>query len=152
ARRWYSSDARVNQPVRPGEWVIAIAATISATTGLQAFLQRHGLRGLPRKRPAVALQRGAGVAVVGGAEEQTQDLRHVVLVHPEVHQPAGILVADRLVLLLAEPELARQAFQVGEPARPQRRVPADVVHHRVRRQRLVAALDVTHSAPTPRWP
>ncbi|OLD77662.1 MAG: hypothetical protein AUG87_03680 [Candidatus Rokubacteria bacterium 13_1_20CM_4_70_14] len=27
---WYASGARVNQPVSPGEWVIAIAATIRA--------------------------------------------------------------------------------------------------------------------------
>src|SRR5687767_899556 len=84
-----SSGARENQPVRPGECVIAIAATMRATPlpALEARLQRHRLRGFFGVGELVVLESGAGVRVLGGAEEQAQDLRHQVLVHAEVHEP-----------------------------------------------------------------
>src|SRR5688572_191808 len=148
ASRWYSSEARVNHPVSPGEWVMAIAATISATRGLQPLLQGHRARRLLGERAPVALERRARVAVLRVAEEQPEDLGDVVLVDAEVHQPPGIAVADGLVLRAAEPELAGEALEVGEPARAQRGVLAHVVHHLVRRERLVAALDVAHHLRT----
>src|SRR6185369_7431295 len=144
ARRWYSSLARVNQPVSPGECVMAMAATISATRALQLLLQRQRPRGLFRERALVALERLAGVAVLGVAEEQAEDLRDIVLMHAQVHQPPGVLVADRLVLGPAQPELAAEALEVGFPARAQHGVLAHGVHHLVGRQGLVAALEVAH--------
>ena len=49
-----------------------------------------------------------------------------------------------LVFGLAQPELPRDALEVGLPAFPQEGGFPDVVDHLVRRQRLVAALHVTH--------
>src|SRR5499425_63213 len=82
---WYSSLARVNQPVSPGECVMAIAATTSATGCLQPPLQRQRALGLLGEGPLVAVQRLAGVAVLGVAEEQAEDLRHVILMNTQVH-------------------------------------------------------------------
>src|SRR4029450_8319076 len=134
----------MNQPVRPGEWVMAIAATISATPALQFCLKVHGLRRLHRERTLVALQRGAGVGGVRGPEEEAQDLRHVILMHAEIHHPLGVLIADGFVFLGRQPGLTGQARQITEPAGPERRVLADGVHHHIGRQGLVAALDVAH--------
>src|SRR5689334_14906546 len=97
ASRWYSSLARVNQPVRPGECVMAIAATTSATRALQPPLQGQRPLGLFGERALVALERLARVAVLHVAEEQAQDLRDIILMHAQVHQAPGVLVADRLV-------------------------------------------------------
>src|SRR5213080_4509765 len=92
----------------------------------------------------VALQRRARVGVLGVAEEQAQDLRDIVLVNAEVHEPFRVSVTDRLVLRAAQPELRRDPPEIREPARPKRGVAPDVEHHLVGRQRLVAAFDVTH--------
>src|SRR5712691_2602144 len=119
---------------------MAIAATISAMRRLQAGLHLEGLRRLLRKRAAVARQRLAAVAVLRVPEEQAEDLRDIILVDAEVHEAPGILVADRLVLGAAQPELAGEALQVAQPPRAEPGVLADGVHHRVGRQRLVAAL------------
>src|SRR5213592_4732987 len=111
---------------------------------LPSRLQRHCLRRLLREGAPVALERGARVLVLGGAEEEAQDLGDVILVDTEVHEPLGVLIPDRLVLRAAQTELLRDPGEVGEPARPKRRVAPDVEHHLVGRQRRVAALDVTH--------
>src|SRR5262245_40214094 len=104
ARRCCSSGAAANQPVRPGECVIAIAATTSAMLSLlagpprargRAAGEREGAGRLLRIRALVGLERGMGVAVRGGAEEQAEDLRHVVLVHAHLVEPAHVLVAER---------------------------------------------------------
>src|SRR5436190_1931995 len=107
-------------------------------------LQRHGLGRLARERALVALERGARVAVLGGAEEEAQDLRHVVLVDAEIHEPPRILGLDGVDLRAAQPELARESLEVGQPALAQPRVAAYVEYHLIQRQGLVAALDATH--------
>src|SRR5436309_246161 len=132
---------------------MAMAATISATLAPGGARRRRRVEArVQRERPGrlfgegalVALQGGAGVAVLRCAEEQSQDLRDVVLVYAEVHEAAWIPGLGRLDLRPAQRELARQRLEVGQPARAQARVATHVEHHLVQRQRLVAALDVTH--------
>src|SRR5439155_8367414 len=111
---------------------------------LEAGLERHRLRRFLRARALVALERGARVAVVRGAEEEPQNLRHVVLVDAQVHHPLRVLVAHGLVLGAAQAELTGDALEVGQKSRPQGRITTDVIDHFVGRQGLVAALDVSH--------
>src|SRR5262245_10121524 len=113
-----SAGAAPNQPVRPGECVIAIAATISAMVSplpiprrRQVGGQRERARRLLGVRALVRLERGMRVAVHGGAEEQAQDLRDVVLVHAELVEPADVLVAEGGELGVGQAELPGQAVE-----------------------------------------
>src|SRR5262245_9770332 len=124
---------------------MAMAATISAMSAPR--LLSHRLRRLLRESALVAVQRLAAVAVLRGAEKQAQDLRHVVLVDAQIHEPPRIFRLDGIDLGPAQRELRREGLEVGAPALRQPRVTAHVEPHLVQRQRLVTALDVTHAAP-----
>src|SRR5262249_57025806 len=80
----------------------------------------------PRIRALVRFERGMAVRVGGGAVEEPEDLRDVVLVHAQVVKPSHVLVAERLVFRLTQPELAADALEVREPARAERGVAAHV--------------------------
>ncbi len=86
------------------------------------------------------------VGVGRGAMEEPQDLGQVILMDAHRVQTADVLVAQRLVLLAAQPELTRQALEIGLPPLAEPRVTPDVEDHLVQRQGLVATLDVAHAA------
>ena len=54
------------------------------------------------------------VRVGGGAVEEPEDLRDVVLVHAQVVKPSHVLVAERLVFRRAQAELAGNVLEVRE--------------------------------------
>src|SRR5262245_10974349 len=133
-----SAGARSNQPVSPGEWLMAMAATmldiaLASDPPLEPLGQLEGLGGLLGERAPVRLQRGMGVRVARGAEEQPHDLGDVVLMDTELVQAPHVPVLQGLRLLGAESKLPLESCEIGPPALAQARVLAHVEDHLVER-------------------
>ena len=132
---------------------MAIAATISATAQRSSrCLQRHRLRRLLRDTRACSTRARAGVGVVrrrrrrvaGSAARSTGG-------RPDPSAGAGPCRGRPRTPRGSSPNSrARPSRSVSQRARSAG-VPAHVVHHLVQRQRLVAALDVTHRRPPLPW-
>ena len=95
------------------------SASAAASRG-EAGLELQGPGRLFRIGALVGLERGMGVAVGGGTEEEAEDLGDVVLVHAQLVQAPHVLVAEGLVLGGAQPELVGEAGEVGDPPLAQR--------------------------------
>ena len=97
-------------PRRSGPWLSAPAAR--ARPGAPSPAPPPP--GTPADRPRAR----DGIGIARGPVEESQDLRHVVLVHAEIVQPAHVLVAEGLVFLRLEPNSrARPSRSVSQRAR-----------------------------------